>query len=147
MIQVRKLDSSTLPGLIKCVISARISGNNTIQGGAIIPLENQDNRIGDGITINSSGQFVIGSGVSYILAFASWTCAPETSGFRRVHIRKNGSMTNAYAFTTTDVASGYLNGSTTGVLLNVNEGDIIDLYNRETTMVFWTGTGMTLLAF
>ena len=31
VIQARKLDSSTLPGLIKCVISARISGNNTIQ--------------------------------------------------------------------------------------------------------------------
>ena len=143
-----KIDFTTLNTLPKCVISARSSTNATITGGAIIPLKTQDNKLGSGISLDTeTGRFVIGSGISYILAFASWTGSPEASGFRRVHIRKNGSQTEGYAFTTTDVATGYLNGSVAGILISVTEGDIIDLYNRETKMTFWTGTRMAIIGF
>lgn len=144
-----KIDFTTLPyTLPKCVISARSTSNTTINGGASIPLQTQDNKLGDGISLDTyTGQFVIGSGISYILVFASWTCSPETSGFRRVHIRKNGTQTEGYAFTTTDVATGYLNGSVAGILISVTEGDRIDLWNRETKMTFWTGTRMSIIGF
>lgn len=143
-----KIDFTTLNTLPKCVISARSSSNATINGGAIVPLKTQDNKLGSGISLDTeTGRFVIGSGISYILAFASWTGSPEASGFRRVHIRKNGSQTEGYAFTTTDVATGYLNGSVAGILISVTEGDIIDLYNRETKMTFWTGTRMSIIGF
>ena len=137
---------SSLPAVPKCVISAHLSSNIAINSGTVIAMA-QENIIGEGLTINGSGRFVIGDNINYVLVFASWTCSPEASGFRRVHIRKNGSLTEGYAFTTSDVATGYLNGAVGGILLSVTKGDIIALYNRDTRMTFWTGTRTSLIAF
>ena len=143
-----KIDFTTLNTLPKCVISAHSTTNTSIDVGATIPLKTLDGKLGSGISLNTNtGKFVVGPGISHILVFASWTCAPEASGFRRVHIRKNGNRTEGYAFTTTDVATGYLNGSVAGILISVTEGDIIDLYNRDTKMTFWTGTRMSIIGF
>ena len=143
----KNIDWSTMTCSAKCVLSAHITSNTSINGEAIIPLSTQEDIIGSGITINGSGQFVVGAGISHVLAFASWTCSAEATGFRRVHIRNNGTLTDGFAFTTTDVATGYYNGAVSGILLSVNEGDIIDLYNRDTKMTFWTGTRMSIIAY
>ena len=132
----------------KCIISARISNNTAINAANTVPLSYEEVKIGSGISVNTyTGQFVVGAGINYVLAFASWTCSPDASGFKRVHIRKNSTMTDGYAFTTTDVTTGYLNGSVAGILISVNEGDVIDLYNRDTKMTFWTGTRMSIIAY
>ena len=142
------VDWSTMACAAKCIISARISNNTAINAANTVPLSHEEAKIGSGISVNTyTGQFVVGSGINYVLAFASWTCSPDASGFKRVHIRKNGTMTDGYAFTTTDVTTGYLNGSVAGILISVNEGDIIDLYNRDTKMTFWTGTRMSIIAY
>lgn len=148
MIQARNIDWGTVSTHIKAVLVGKLGSNSVINGGAIIPLSEESKFGVTGISVNSAGQFKIeGTNISRVLLFASWTGVPEASGFRRVHIRKNSSMTNGYAFTTTDVATGYLNGAVAGIMLNVSDGDTIDLYNRDTKMTFWTGTRMTAICF
>lgn len=139
-------ENVALPCLPKCIISSHSASNTTINGATVIPLSAVDGTIGSGISVNN-GKFVIGSGISYVLVSASWTCEPKATGFRRVAIRKNNTLTDGYSFTTTDVSTGYLNGAVSGILLSVSKGDVIDLYNRDTQMLFWTGTGMAIVGF
>lgn len=102
-----------------------------------------NNTIGNGLSWDTAGRVVVGKGVTKVLASASWN-ADYASGFRRVDIRKNNSS-QGYAFTT--AASGYSAGVISGTIFDVKEGDIIDLYNRETAQNFWTATMMTIIGF
>lgn len=146
-VKAANIDFSTIATYMKVIFTGKMASNAAINAGAIIPLA-EESHIGAGnIEINSSGQFKIGSGINRILCFASWTGSPEASGFRRVHIRKNGTLTDGYSFTTTDVASGYINGSISGMILSVSQNDLVDLYNRDTKFTFWTGTRMTVIGF
>ena len=138
-VQSSKIDFKTLS-----MITLKGSyGDSTASASSKIALDTVQGVVGDKLT-KSDNAVKIGAGVTKVLVSASTFYSSEGSTYGWCTIRKNSSNTQSAIANITDSSFG--TAAITPFILDVQENDIIELWNYDVAKVRGTATWMTVIA-
>ena len=119
-------------------------GDSTATANSKISLDYVQGVVGDKLT-KSDNAVKIGAGVTKVLVSASTFYSSNGSAYGWCRIQKNSSDTNQSAIANL-TSSSYGTAAITPFILNVQENDIIKLWNNDAAKVRGTATWMTVIA-
>ena len=118
-------------------------GDSTASASSKIALDTVQGVVGDKLT-KSNDAVKIGAGITKVLVSASTFYSSEGSTYGWCTIRKNSSNTQSAIANITNSSFG--TAAITPFILDVQENDIIELWNYDVAKVRGTATWMTVIA-
>lgn len=119
-------------------------GDSTASANSKISLDSVYGIVGDKLTKSSDNGVKIGAGVTKVLVSASAFYASNGGAYGWCRIQKNSSDTNQSAIANL-TNSSYGTAAITPFILNVQENDVIKLWNNDAAKVRGTATWMTVV--
>lgn len=120
-------------------------GDSAASANSKISLDSVYGVVGDKLTKSSDNGVKIGAGVTKVLVSASAFYSSNGSAYGWCRIQKNNSDTNQSAIANL-ISSSYGTAAITPFILNVQENDVIKLWNNDVAKVRGTSTWMTVIA-